>query len=200
MSAAAAARGPGVSTTNGTPLVAGTWAPIGRLGICPGTSPEPRACRAGVPAAVHRPFQPLVRRPARHSGAPLTRTWGLRSTWLALRVVSMSTVQGVTGCLTDSLRLGEMARYGTSCTAQITRRPGGFAGGPVLGQAPVWRGPRDEGPLRSAASKECHRHVLERFPFSPGACTPVPRWQRPGVPEDGAGNVISDGARPRGVG
>src|SRR5262247_4539128 len=121
---------------------------------------------------------------------------GLRSTWLALRVVSMSTVRGVTGCLADSLRLDEMARYGTSCTAQITRRPGGFAGGPVLGQAPVWRGLRDEGLPRSAASKECHGHVLEWFPFPPGACSPVPRWQRPGVLEDGAGDVNSDGARP----
>jgi hypothetical protein len=29
---------------------------------------------------------------------------------------------------------------------------------------------------------------------------PVPWWQRPGVPEDGAGDVIGDGARPRGAG
>jgi len=58
----------------------------------------------------------------------------------------------------------------------------------------VWRGSQDEGLLRSAASKECHRHVLERFQFSPGACSLMPRWQRPGVPEDGPGIVISDGA------
>jgi len=28
----------------------------------------------------------------------------------------------------------------------------------------------------------------------------MPRWGRLGVLEDGAGNVVSDGARPRGVG
>src|SRR5215831_18663808 len=47
-------------------------------------------------------------------------------------------------------------------------------------------GPAGWGLLRSAASKECHGHVLERFPFPPGTCSPVPGWQRPGVPEGDA--------------
>ena len=50
--------------------------PIGLLGVCAGTSPEPRACRGGLPVAVHRRFP--RRRGTHHprrSGARRGRHW-----------------------------------------------------------------------------------------------------------------------------
>src|SRR5215469_8197052 len=137
-----------------------------------------------------RPVQATARGARR---PPLAACWASS----AARVVNMSTMGVEAGCLTDSVRLGVMAGYGNFARHRSLDYQAGFAGGPVLGQAPVWRGSWVEGAARSAVGKECHGHVLERFPLR----TPVPvPWRRwPGVTKTAPAASITDsgGWRPR---
>src|SRR5215831_12238880 len=95
---------------------------------------------------------PGRRSPPVHATARATRRSPLTACWASsvARVVNMSTMGVEARCLTDSVRLGVMAGYGTFARHGSLDYQAGFAGGPVLGQAPVWRGSWDGGAARSA--------------------------------------------------